>query len=114
MLKVVRVVRFLQISFTLLNMIIHNDTKASKVAARIIREAGRINRRMEVTISDHAPESVKLTGTIPGKRGWSIETDIPLKANGRRDYVRFLKETRYTTVFIRLSTKGGRTVIYVK
>jgi hypothetical protein len=95
-------------------MIIHNNTKASKVAARVINEAGEINRLIEVTISEQAPESTRNTGTIPRMKGWNVMTEIPVNVNGRKDYVRFLKETKYREIWIRLSTSGGKSRIYVR
>jgi hypothetical protein len=94
-------------------MVIDNRTKASKVAARIINNAGRINKDMRVIISEHAPESTIMTGTTPGAAGWKI-AECPRKANGRNDYIAFIKSTNYKTVYIRLSTIGGRSVVYVK
>jgi hypothetical protein len=95
-------------------MIIHNNTKASKVAARVINESGKVNRLIEVTISERSPESTRNTGTIPRVRGWIIATDIPVNGRGRKDYVKFLKQTKYRKIWIRLSTSGGRSRIYVR
>jgi hypothetical protein len=95
-------------------MIIHNETKASKVAARIINEAGRINKAIEITISERSPESINRTGTIPRKKGWRDADNVPLTSRGRKDYVAFLKGTKEYEIYIRLATNGGRSRIYVR
>ena len=95
-------------------MLIFNNTTASKVAARIINEAGRINKDIRVTISERSPESIKYSKTIPRKQGWMIADKVPVNKAGRKDYVRFLMGTQYKEVFIRVATAGGKSRIYVR
>ena len=95
-------------------MLITDDTKASKIAARLIREAGRINRDIRVTVSEHSPESSRRSGCLPQTEGWQIEADMPTLSNGRKDYVSYLMKTQYREVYIRLSTIGGKSKVYVR
>jgi hypothetical protein len=94
-------------------MVIEYDKK-SRVAARLVREAGRINRMISVIVSETAPESTRRTGRKPLTAGWQVVADLPLNSKGRIDYVEYLKKTAYTEVFIRVGTKGGHPKIYVK
>jgi|WetSurMetagenome_2_1015567.scaffolds.fasta_scaffold642002_2 hypothetical protein len=95
-------------------MIIDNRTKASKIAARIINAAGRINRDIHVTISELAPECTRNTGTTPGAVGWKVVNEFPLLSNGRKDYIGYLMSTSAKRVYIRLSTIGGKSKVYIK
>lgn len=96
-------------------MKITDNTKGySKIAARIKRMAGRLAKRTEVTISEHSPESIQLTGSLPRSKGWRLITSVPIRENRRKDYVRFLIETSEKEVWIKVSTAGGRSKIYVR
>ena len=95
-------------------MIIFDETKNGKVAAKIRNAAVRINKEIKVTISEQAPESVKISGTIPKSEGWLVVEKIPLTESGRKDYIRFISETKYQEVWIRVSTAGGCSKIYVR
>jgi len=96
-------------------MTITDNTKGySKIAARIKRMAAHINKRTEVTISEHSPESIQLTGFLPRSKGWRLVTEIPIRENRRKDYVKFLNETSEKEVWIKVSTAGGRSKIYVR
>lgn len=95
-------------------MVIKNETKDGKIAARIINFAGKINKNIRVTISERSPESIRMTGTIPSKSGWMLITDIPQNQANRNDYVQFLKDTKYKEIHIRVSTQGGHSKVYVR
>ena len=89
-------------------------TGNSKVAAHIRNMAGRIKKQITVTVSEHTPESIQLTGKLPKTSGWRVVLAVPLKYNGRKDYMRYLTETKEKEVWIKLSTAGGRSKIYVR
>jgi hypothetical protein len=89
-------------------------TTNSKIAALITNKAGRIKKHIKVTVSENSPESVQLTGFLPKTKGWRIVTDVPIRNNGRKDYVKFLSETKEKEVWIKVSTAGGRSKIYVR
>ena len=76
--------------------------------------AGRINKDIRVTISEHSPESTMTTHRKPVTDGWKIAIDVPVSKTGRKDYIEFLKKTKYKEVFIRLATFGGRSKVYVR
>jgi hypothetical protein len=95
-------------------MLIDNRTKASWVAARIINMAGRINKDIKVTISEGSPDSTQRTHKKPVTNGWVIAQDVPVSKTGRKDYIEFLKKTKYKEVHIRLATVGGRSKVYVR
>lgn len=95
-----------------MNLIILSDH--SKVAARLRNSQGRIKNDVRVTVSAHSPESIILTGALPRTRGWRIVKDVPIRTNGRKDYIKFLQDTKETEVWIKLSTSGGRSKIYVR
>ena len=87
-------------------------TQKSKIAATIKKVAGRIKNDVHVTISEHAPESIKRTGALPRTKGWRIMTEVPMKTGFRKNYVKFLQETKYKEVWIRVSTLGGPSKVY--
>jgi hypothetical protein len=89
-------------------------THGSRVAARIRNLQGRIKNNVRVTVSEHSPESIQLTHALPKTMGWRLRTNIPLLYNKRKDYIRFLSETAEKEVWIKLSTRGGRSKIYVR
>jgi hypothetical protein len=96
-------------------MIIIDATKArSKVAARIRRNEGRIKNQIVVTVSQYSPESIQLTGALPRTKGWRLLSSVPLNKYNRKDYIKFLMETSEKEVWIKVSTKGGRSKIYVR
>lgn len=95
-------------------MKIKDTTGNSKVAARIRNMSGRIHRQLIVTVSEHGPESIQLTGALPRTRGWRVALDVPIKKNGRKDYVRYLQVTDYKEIWIKVSTAGGRSKVYVR
>ena len=96
-------------------MVINNIIGSkSKLAARLVIEAGRINRNITVTVSTRSPEAPVITGRTQRRSGWHKVTEYPVLPNGRKDYVRFLKETVYKDIWIRCATRGGRSVIYVR
>jgi hypothetical protein len=96
-------------------MTITDNTKGySKIAARIKMLAGRLTKRTVVTISEHSPESIQLTGSLPRTMGWRLVTIFPIRENGRKDYIKFLNETSEKEVWIKVSTAGGRSKIYVR
>ena len=86
----------------------------SKVAARIANYSGRIRKQIVVTVSEHSPESIQLTGALPKTKGWKIERNVPIRKNGRKDYIKFLTETSEKEIWIKVSTAGGRSKIYVR
>jgi hypothetical protein len=87
---------------------------ASKVAARIRNMTGKINKHITVTVSKHGPESIQLTGFLPRTKGWRIALDVPIRKNKRKDYFKFLKETNEKEIWIKVSTAGGRSKVYVR
>ena len=89
-------------------------TGNSKIAARIRMMSGRINRQLIVSISEHGPESIQLTGALPRTKGWVIAHDVPIKKNKRKDYIKYLMYTKYKEIWIRVSTAGGRSRVYVR
>jgi hypothetical protein len=91
-----------------------NISDGSKVAAHIKKFQDRIKSNVMVTISALSPESIQLTGALPRSKGWRIITSAPLRKNGRKDYIKFLSETSEKEVWIKLSTLGGRSKIYVR
>jgi hypothetical protein len=90
------------------------EAKGSKVAARIKRYEKKILKYIKVTVSEHAPESIQLTHSLPRTKGWRIVSVIPLRENGRKDYIKFLNETGEKEIWIKVSTSGGRSRIYVR
>lgn len=74
----------------------------------------QIKKELTVTISIHAPESSGLTGKIPRSNGWKLVTIFPIKQDGKKDYIRLIKETNEKEIWIRLSTAGGRSRVYVR
>jgi hypothetical protein len=95
-------------------MIIEDSSGTSKIAALIRNMEGRIKKQINVTVSEHSPESVQLTGFLPKTKGWKIQRNVPIKKNGRKDYVKFLQETAEKEIWIKVSTAGGRSKIYVR
>lgn len=95
-------------------MKISEETGRSKIAAKIRNASEKFKSNKTITVSEHGPESVRLTGCLPRTKGWRIETVIPIKANGRKDYIRFIKETKEKEIWIKVSTSGGRSKIYVR
>jgi hypothetical protein len=92
-----------------------DETKGySKIAARLFNNAGSIKKSVTVTVSEHSPESIQLTGKLSRTVGWRQVTVIPLRQNGRKDYIRFIKETTESEIWIKVSTAGGRSKIYVR
>jgi hypothetical protein len=96
------------------NIDLTDDFGTSKIAALIRNKAYRIKSRIKVTVSEHAPESVRLTGFLPKTKGWRIIRDVPIRKNGRKDYVKFLEKTNDKEIWIKVSTAGGRSKIYVR
>lgn len=95
-------------------MTITDNTKGySKIAARI-KKCLYTNKRTEITISEHSPESIQLTGSLPRSKGWRLVTMVPIRENKRKDYLKFLNETSEKEVWIKVSTAGGRSKIYVR
>ena len=86
----------------------------SKIAARIRNMAGKIKQQIMVTVSEHGPESAKLTGFLPRTKGWRIALNVPIRKNNRKDYIKFLKETKEKEIWIKVSTAGGRSKVYVR
>ena len=72
-------------------MILTDETGNSKIAARIRNMAGRINKQIMETVSEHGPESIQLTGFLPRSKGWRVALDVPIRMNKRKDYIKFLK-----------------------
>jgi hypothetical protein len=95
-----------------------DNTGGGKIAAMITNVQDKLLKHTSVTVSVLAPESVQVTGCLPRSKGWHVALDVPLKANKgpykRKDYIRFLKETRYKEVWIKVSTSGGHSRIYVR
>ena len=89
-------------------------TGNSKVAARIRHMVGKIKKQITVTVSEYAPESIQLTGSLPRTKGWKVALDVPIQKNKRKDYVKFLKETKEKEIWIKVSTIGGRSKVYVR
>jgi hypothetical protein len=89
-------------------------TDGSKVAAKLRNNQDKIKNNVRVTVSAHSPESIILTHALPRTRGWRILTSVPIRTNGRKDYIKFLQETKEKEVWIKLSTSGGRSKIYVR
>jgi len=105
------------------DMEIINDSGRSKIAAKIRNtlftvkdgiEVPILNKKIKVTISSHAPESVKLTGALPRTRGWKLITIVPIKENGRKDYIKLIKQSAEKEIWIKVSTAGGRSRVYVR
>lgn len=86
----------------------------SKIASRIRNLAGRIKQQITVTVSEHGPESIKLAGFLPRTNGWRITLNVPIRKNNRKDYIKFLKETKEKEIWIKVSTAGGRSKVYVR
>lgn len=76
--------------------------------------AGRIKKQITVTVSEHGPESIKLTGFLPRTKGWRVALNVPIRKNNRKDYIKFLKETKEKEIWIKVSTAGGRSKVYVR
>jgi hypothetical protein len=95
-------------------MEIIDQTGNSKIAARIRQMSGAFKKHIKVTVSEHAPESIQLTGALPRTRGWKLVTDIPIRTLGRKDYVKFLLQTKEKEVWIKVSTAGGHSKIYIR
>lgn len=91
-----------------------DQTGNSKIAARIRNAAARIKNNVIVIISEHCPESILLTGFLPRTKGWRQLTIFPIRKNGRKDYVRIIMETKEKELWIKVSTSGGRSKIYVR
>jgi hypothetical protein len=87
---------------------------SSRIVARITAIGSRIKKGITVTVSEHSPESTHLTHALPKTMGWRLRADIPLFYNGRKDYIRFLTETNEKEIWIKVSTKGGRSKVYVR
>jgi hypothetical protein len=95
-------------------MKLNEETGRSKIAAKIRNSADKLKDDLEITVSEHGPESLRLTGYIPRNKGWRTETKIPLMPGGKKDYIRFLRETKEKEIWIKVSTAGGRSRIYVR
>lgn len=91
-----------------------DKTGNSKVAAHIRAMAGRIKKHIKVTVSEHSPESIQLTGSLPRTKGWRRVTIFPIRQNGRKDYIKAIMDTKEKELWIKLSTAGGRSKIYVR
>ncbi len=91
-----------------------DKTGSSKIAARLRMMGGRVKRQVKVTVSEHSPESIQLTGSLPRSEGWKIVTKIPIRENGRKDYFKFIVESKEKEIWIKVSTAGGRSKIYVR
>jgi hypothetical protein len=106
--------KLLQVNKQNSNMKLTEKTGNSKIAARIRNMSGRIRKQISVTVSEHGPESIQLTGALPRTKGWHVALDVPIRQNGRKDYVKFLMETKVKEIWIKVSTAGGRSKIYVR
>ena len=104
-------------------MKIINDSGRSKVAANIRNTLFRVENGIEVpilkknltiTISENAPESARLTNKLPRTQGWKLITIVPIRENGRKDYIKLIKETKEREIWIKVSTAGGRSRVYVR
>jgi len=95
-------------------MKIQDITGKSKVAARIRNLKGRIKKHITITICEHGPESVQLTGSLPRTKGWRVALDVPIKKNGRKDYIKFLQLTDAHEVWIKVATAGGKSKVYIR
>ena len=89
-------------------------TYSSKIAASIRNAASSIKNSVIVTVSERSPESIRISQRLPRTGGWRLITDIPIKRNGRKDYIKFIKATKEKEVWIKLSTNGGRSKVYVR
>jgi hypothetical protein len=94
--------------------LIDSTKGASKVAARLFNAGTRIKKQISVTVSEHSPESIQLTGFLPKTKGWKVERNVPILKNGRKNYIKFLMETTEKEIWIKVSTAGGRSRIYVR
>ena len=90
------------------------STYQSKTAFRIEKESYKIKNDVMVTVSQHCPESIQLTHRLSRTTGWRQVGVFPIKKNGRKDYVKFLSETKQAEVWIKVSTAGGRSKIYIR
>jgi hypothetical protein len=91
-----------------------NTRGNSKVAFRIEKDGWKIKSEVRVTVSEHCPESIQLTHKLSRTTGWRQVTVFPIKKNGRKDYIKFLIETKEAEVWIKVSTNGGRSKIFVR
>jgi hypothetical protein len=89
-------------------------TGKSKIAARLINLNGRIKRQIVVIVSQHSPGSIALTKSLPKTQGWKVALDVPLRYNGRKNYEDFLKRVKAKEVWIKVSTAGGKSKVYIR
>ena len=91
-----------------------DETGRSKIAAKIRNAEDKLKNNKIITVSEHSPESFRLSGCLPRTKGWRIDTHVPIKASGRKDYINYIKNTKVEEIWIRVSTAGGPSKIYVR